>query len=159
MSSGVRLLDVQLEWWQTGSVSAGVMGMQHFYQTCYMYIPLCNAKFDIFVTFYIFPVIFSLIWLGYFWNNSWVIIPPQGYVRIILPVCSPVCFSVQMSCKRFSFTDELILIKLYTVTVYDLRMCMKEDNPSLKYFKGDSCGGRSSFLSLWHQLKKDLCPV
>jgi len=29
-------------------------------------------------------------------------------------------------------------MKLSTVAVYDLRMCMKEDNPSLNYFKGDN---------------------
>jgi len=33
----------------------------------------------------------------------------------------------------------LILIKFYTVVVYDLRMCMKEDNPGLKKnIKGDN---------------------
>ena len=33
----------------------------------------------------------------------------------------------------------LILIKIYTVVVYDLRMCMKEDNPGLKKnIKGDN---------------------
>jgi len=35
-------------------------------------------------------------------------------------------------------TDGPILIKLYTVVVYDLRMCMKEGNLSLKYIKGDN---------------------
>jgi len=48
--------------------------------------------------------------------------------------------SVHMSCKHnFSLMDEAILMKLYTVAVKDLRMCMKEDNhlgPS--YFKGDN---------------------
>jgi len=30
-------------------------------------------------------------------------------------------------------------MKLYTVTVqYNVWMCMKEGNPSLKYFKGDN---------------------
>jgi len=29
------------------------------------------------------------------------------------------------------------LIKLYTVVVFNLRMCMKEDNPSQKNIKGD----------------------
>jgi len=28
--------------------------------------------------------------------------------------------------------DEVILMKLYTDTVYDLRRCMKEDNPDLQ---------------------------
>jgi len=31
--------------------------------------------------------------------------------------------------------DEPIVMKLYKVVVYDLRMCMKEDNPSPKFFK------------------------
>jgi len=34
--------------------------------------------------------------------------------------------------------DELILVKLYTVAVCELRMCMKEDNPGPNYFKGDN---------------------
>ena len=33
--------------------------------------------------------------------------------------------------------DEQILIKLYTVAVHTLKMCMKGDNSVLKYFKGD----------------------
>jgi len=33
--------------------------------------------------------------------------------------------------------NELILMKLYTVVVYNLRMCIKEDNSSLKKIKGD----------------------
>jgi len=32
--------------------------------------------------------------------------------------------------------DEPILMKLYTIAVY--HMCMKEDNPGLKHFKGDN---------------------
>jgi len=36
----------------------------------------------------------------------------------------------------------VILMKLYTVVVYNLRMCMKEDNSGQKYHKGDNskCG-------------------
>jgi len=48
-----------------------------------------------------------------------------GYIGIIL------------SCQfvgPFFLMDELILMKLYTVAVYDLRMYMKEDYPSPKYF-------------------------
>ena len=42
----------------------------------------------------------------------------------------PVCPSVWLSCKlNSSLLDELILMKLYIVTVYYLRMCIKEDNP------------------------------
>jgi len=29
-------------------------------------------------------------------------------------------------------------MKLYTVAVYNLRICMKDDNPSLNYIKGDN---------------------
>jgi len=32
----------------------------------------------------------------------------------------------------------MILMKLYTVAVYNLRICMKDDNPSLNYIKGDN---------------------
>jgi len=45
---------------------------------------------------------------------------------------------------------EPIQMKLYTVAVYDLRMCMKEDNPSPKYFKQDKLvvlDGGVSFLT------------
>jgi len=34
-------------------------------------------------------------------------------------------------------TDLPILMKLYTFVEFDLRKLSKEDNPSLKYFKGD----------------------
>jgi len=45
-----------------------------------------------------------------------------------------VCPSVQISCKHnSSLMDKPILIKLYTVVVYDLRMCMKEDYPDPKW--------------------------
>jgi len=38
------------------------------------------------------------------------------------------CQYVLISCKcNSNLTDELILIKLYTVAVYDLRMCIEED--------------------------------
>ena len=47
--------------------------------------------------------------------------------------------SVQMFLKpNASLTDEQVLVKLYKVTVYDLRWGMKEDYPGLKYFKGDN---------------------
>jgi len=29
-------------------------------------------------------------------------------------------------------------MKLYTVAVYNLKMCTKEDNPGLNYIKGDN---------------------
>jgi len=48
-----------------------------------------------------------------------------------------------MFCKSNSpIPDELILIKLYTVALYGLGICMKEDNPGLKNIKGDNylCG-------------------
>ena len=35
-------------------------------------------------------------------------------------------------------TDEPILMKIYTVAVYNLRMCMEEVNPGMKYIKGDN---------------------
>ena len=48
----------------------------------------------------------------------------------------PVCLSGIVSCKSYSsWADESILMKLYTVAVYNLRMCMKEDNPGPYYFK------------------------
>ena len=54
----------------------------------------------------------------------------------------PVRLSVQMSCKRSpSITDELILMKLYTVVVCDLRMSMEKDICGSKYLKGDDSSG------------------
>jgi len=29
-------------------------------------------------------------------------------------------------------------MELYTVVLYDLKMCMKEDNPSTNFLKGDN---------------------
>jgi len=44
-----------------------------------------------------------------------------------------------MSCKHNSLIeDELILMKLYIVVVYNLRMCIKEENPGSKCIKGDN---------------------
>ena len=59
--------------------------------------------------------------------------------------CPSVCLvrlSVSYACKRNSYlTDEPILMKLYTVTVYNLIICIKEDNHGPKYFKGDDIFG------------------
>ena len=50
----------------------------------------------------------------------------------------PVRISVQISCKpNSSWLHELILMALYTVAVYNVRMCMKENSSGLKYLKGD----------------------
>jgi len=50
----------------------------------------------------------------------------------------PVDLSVNIYCKlNSSLMNEPILMKLYTVVVYNLRMCIKEDNSSLKKIKGD----------------------
>ena len=47
--------------------------------------------------------------------------------------------SIHISCKPNSpLKDEPILLKLYTVVDYDLRMCMKNHNLDPKYFKGDN---------------------
>ena len=48
-----------------------------------------------------------------------------------------VCLSVNLSLLSPS-TDLPILMKLYTFVEFDLRKLSKEDNPSLKYFKGDN---------------------
>ena len=44
----------------------------------------------------------------------------------------PVRPSVHISRKSNSQTDEPILMRLYTVVVYNLRMWMKDYNPGLK---------------------------
>ena len=58
-------------------------------------------------------------------------------------------------------TDCLILMKLYTVVVYDLRMCIEKDSPGLKNIKGGNrgklyvedgsnlCDLTYSFSSIW----------
>ena len=67
-------------------------------------------------------------------------IPTHYKVQVLYPPQTngvyrnhPVYPSVQMS---NSLTEEWILMKLYTVAVYNLMMCLKEDNPSRNYFKG-----------------------
>jgi len=49
----------------------------------------------------------------------------------------PVRPSVQKFYNRnFSLTNEVILMKLYTVAVYHLKMCSKEYKPSVNKCKG-----------------------
>ena len=51
----------------------------------------------------------------------------------------PVRPSEHFTCEGISsLIDELMLMKLHKVAIYKLRMCMKEDNFGLKYFKGDN---------------------
>ena len=60
----------------------------------------------------------TLMWI-------WWIIIHSGIYRSYRNLS--VCLSVHISQKRnSSWTDEPILMKLYTVVVYSLRMCMKE---------------------------------
>ena len=55
----------------------------------------------------------------------------KGYIGITL--------SVHISCKcNSSQIDEPILMKVYTVVLYGLRMYMKEDNPGPNNIKGDN---------------------
>ena len=72
-------------------------------------------------------------------NQTLVFIIPQcfgGEYYRNHPASLSVCPS--MSCKHISLTDELILMKLYIVIVYDLMMGIEKDNSSPKYFKGDN---------------------
>ena len=44
-----------------------------------------------------------------------------------------------LSCKQILLNqDELILMKMYPVALCNLRMCIKENNHSLKSIKGDN---------------------
>ena len=56
--------------------------------------------------------------------------------------------AVSYACKRNSYlTDEPILMKLDTVAVYNLIICIKEDNHGPKYFKGDDlCAKENQIL-------------
>ena len=57
--------------------------------------------------------------------------------------------SVHMYCKlNFSLMNEPILMKLYTVVVYHLRMCIKEDKSGLNNVKGDNKEFRDPFV-IW----------
>ena len=70
-------------------------------------------------------------------NNSVVVCVCVGGVYI--GITMSVRLSVHMSRHcNISSTDESILTKLYTIIVNDLKMCMKEDNPSPNYFKGNN---------------------
>jgi len=42
---------------------------------------------------------------------------------------------IYMHCNLNSLTEEPVLMKLYTVAVYNFKMCMKEDNPGLNYLR------------------------
>ena len=55
-------------------------------------------------------------------------------------VWEPPCLSIHLSIFRLSATPltDKVLMKLYTIVVYNLRMCMRKDNPGPKYFKGDN---------------------
>jgi len=51
-------------------------------------------------------------------------------------------FNSAVSCKHNSSSiDRPILIKLYTVVVNDMRMCMKEDYSGMTNIKGDNSRG------------------
>ena len=64
-----------------------------------------------------------------------VFMPPAVIVFLGAYRNHPVC----RSCKcNSALTDKPILLKLYTVAVFNLRMCLKEDNPCLDFFKGDN---------------------
>ena len=80
------------------------------------------------------PLLVSLqrfcICLFFVWCGPWLGIEPRTSRTRSL--------SVYTSCKgNFSLMDKLMLMKLYRVVFYNLRMCMKEDNLGPKYFKGD----------------------
>ena len=68
------------------------------------------------------------------------------------PVCPSVCMSKCLVSPTSPLTDVPMLLKLYTVAVYDLRMCMEGDKPGLKYFKGDNqqCRTGVSFCDWTH---------
>ena len=83
----------------------------------------------------------------------------KGYIGISLSVC----LHISRKCNS-PIRDCLILMKLYTVVVYDLRMCIEKDSPGLKNIKGDTrgklyvedgsnlCDLTYSFSSIWLRL-------
>jgi len=80
---------------------------------------------------------------GEFYSNVYTFAPLNPCVYHFMPPANPIYrshsvrLSGQISCNS-SLTDEQILKKLYIFPVSDLRMCIKEYNPSLNYFKGDN---------------------
>ena len=58
----------------------------------------------------------------------------RGYIGITLSDRLSACVFFPMTCKcNCCYTDSPILMKLFTVAINILRMCMKEEDPSLKY--------------------------
>jgi len=75
------------------------------------------------------------------WPNN--LLYPTDKVALGVYRSQLVLLSFLMFCKHdSSSTDEPMLMNLLKVVVYYLRMCIKEDNPHLKYFQGDikKCG-------------------
>ena len=58
----------------------------------------------------------------------------RGCIGITLPICPSICPCFVSATPP----SKPILMKLYTVAVYDLKVCMKEDNHDPNYFKGDN---------------------
>ena len=100
-------------------------------------------------------ILFALIWPYSFlvqcliccsqcfltWNHPILLFDRESPHPSVWPGITPsFCLTVcPMSCKlNASITDWPILMKLYTVVVYHLRMCLIEDNCSQKYIMGDN---------------------
>jgi len=66
----------------------------------------------------------------------------RGCIGITLPICPsicpPICPSICPCFVSATPPSKPILMKLYTVAVYDLKVYMKEDNHDPNYFKGDN---------------------
>ena len=70
----------------------------------------------------------------------------ESIVFVCVIACGPLYIRITLSLGLSKFlvsstpflTAELILMKPHTVAVYNVRNCMKEDNPGLIYFKGDN---------------------
>jgi len=67
---------------------------------------------------------------------------------MILVMLMGLYFLNKVTCTRNIWVTYPLLMKPYTVVLYDLRMCFKEDNPCPKCFKGDNSMEISSSAGL-----------
>ena len=68
---------------------------------------------------------------------KYLIVPmPNKYTNH--PVCPSICLTIFLVSSTSPELIKLILMTLYTVEVYNLKMYMKKDNPGLKNIKGDN---------------------
>jgi len=69
-------------------------------------------------------------------SNSSFYTPANKVLEGNHPACQSVYPCLTLVNSTQLLTNEPILLKIYTLTVHDLRICTKEDNLCTNYFKG-----------------------